>query len=129
MASLNKVILIGNLGADPEMRFTADGKAITTFRLAVNRSYQDGSGKKVDNTEWVSVIAWEKLAEVAAQYLEKGRQAYVEGRLQTRSWEKDGQKHYRTEVVASSILFLGGGNGRGRGEDIAEEDEDELPFE
>ena len=100
--SLNQVHLIGNLGADPELRFTANGTAMTTFRLAVTY----GFGEK-QTTEWVSVVTWEKLAERVNQYLTKGSKAYVEGRLQTRSWDdKDGQKRYRTEVVANDVQFL-----------------------
>jgi len=107
MAGLNKVMLIGNLGTDPEMRYTANGNAVTTFRLAVGRTYTGSDGERKEETEWFSVVAWNKLAETVSQYLQKGRSAYVEGRLQTRSWEgQDGQTRYRTEVVANTIQFL-----------------------
>ena len=107
MAGLNKVMLIGNLGTDPEMRYTANGNAVTTFRMAVSRTYTGSDGERKEETEWFSVVAWNKLAETVSQYLQKGRSAFVEGRLQTRSWEgQDGQTRYRTEVVASTIQFL-----------------------
>lgn len=135
MASLNKVMVIGNLGAEPEMRYTANGTAVTTFSVAVNESWTDGAGEKRERTEWVSVVTWNKLAEICADHLAKGRQAYVEGRLQTRSWDgNDGVKHYRTEVVADRVLFLGGRDGGGaptppRARDDGEDIEpDDLPF-
>jgi single-strand DNA-binding protein len=107
MAGLNKVMLIGNVGTDPEMRYTANGNAVTTFRLACNRNYSGPDGERKEETEWFSVVTWNKLAETVSQFLQKGRRAYVEGRLQTRSWEgPDGQKRYRTEVIANTVLFL-----------------------
>jgi single-strand DNA-binding protein len=107
MAGLNKVMIIGNLGQDPEMRYTANGNAVTTFSVACNRSYGGADGERREETEWFNVVTWNKLAETCSQYLQKGRRAYVEGRLQTRSWEgQDGQKRYRTEVIASTVLFL-----------------------
>ncbi len=107
MAGLNKVMLIGNVGADPEMRYTANGSAVTTFRVACNRSYTGSDGERKEETEWFSVVTWNKLAETCSQFLQKGRRAYVEGRLQTRSWEgPDGQRRYRTEVIANTVLFL-----------------------
>lgn len=107
MAGLNKVMLIGNVGVDPEMRYTANGSAVTTFRLACSRTYTGQDGERKDETEWFSVVTWNKLAETCSQYLQKGRRAYVEGRLQTRSWEgPDGQRRYRTEVIANTVLFL-----------------------
>ena len=139
MASLNKVMLIGNLGKDPEMRYTANGKAVTTFTLACNRTYNSPDGERREETDWVDIVAWEKTAELCSQFLQKGRQAYVEGRLHTRSYEgQDGQKRYRTEVIASNVLFLGspgGGGGGGRAERFDEGgsgppvDPDDLPFE
>jgi single-strand DNA-binding protein len=118
MASLNKVMVIGNLGADPEMRYTANGNAVTTFNVATNESWTDGSGERRERTEWFSVVTWNRLAETCAQYLTKGRSVYVEGRLQTRSWEgQDGQKRYRTEVVAETVRFLGGRDSGGGGGD------------
>ena len=107
MAGLNKVMLIGNLGTDPEMRYTANGNAVTTFRVAVNRNYSGPDGERKEETEWFSVVTWNKLAETCSQFLQKGRRTYVEGRLQTRSWDgPDGQRHFRTEVIASTVLFL-----------------------
>lgn len=112
MAGLNKVMLIGNVGKDPEMRYTASGSAVTTFSLAVNRTFNSSEGERREETDWFEIVTWQKLAELCSQFLQKGRQAYVEGRLQTRSWEgQDGQKHYRTEVVAQTVLFLGSGPG------------------
>ncbi len=107
MAGLNKVMLIGNLGTDPEMRYTANGNAVTTFRLACSRNYAAQDGERKEETEWFSVVTWNKLAETCSQFLQKGRRAYVEGRLRTRSWEgPDGQRRYRTEVIANTVLFL-----------------------
>ena len=109
MASLNKVMIIGNLGSDPEMRFTPNGNPVTSFTVATNRVYNTSDGERKTETEWFNVVAWNKLAEQCNQFLQKGRLVYVEGRLRTRSWEgQDGQKHYRTEVIANRITFLGG---------------------
>lgn len=108
MASLNKVQIIGNLGSDPEMRFTANGQAVAKFRVACNRRYTTRDGEQREETEWVRVVCWTRLAELAGQYLSKGRQVYVEGRLQTSQWEdRDGNPRYTTEVIASDIQFLG----------------------
>ena len=108
MASLNKVMIIGNLGADPEMRYTANGSAVTTFNVATNRQYTTREGEQRDETEWFRVVAWNRLAEICSQYLSKGRQVFVEGRMQTRSWEgQDGQKRYTTELIAQEVQFLG----------------------
>ena len=105
---INKVTLVGNLGADVELRFTPDAKPVTDLRVATNRSYTNGGGDKVTETEWHRVVVWGKQAESCAKYLAKGRQVYVEGRLKTRSWEdKDGVKRFTTEIVASSVQFLG----------------------
>lgn len=125
MASLNKVMIIGNLGGEPEMKYTANGDAVTTFSVAANESWTGKDGDKQERTEWFSVVAWKRLAETCAQYLEKGRSVYVEGRLQTRSWEgQDGKKNYRTEVIADQVRFLGE-----RGEPSEQEvDTDSLPF-
>ena len=106
-SSLNKVMLIGNLGAEPEMRFTPSGNPVTTFRIAVNRVYNSSEGERKEETEWFSIVAWSRLAETCNQYLSKGQKVYVEGRLHTRNWDgQDGQKHYRTEVIASQVIFL-----------------------
>ncbi len=117
MAGLNKVMLIGNLGADPELRFTANGAAVANFRIACSRSYTDRDGQRQEVTEWVSIVAWQRLAELVGQYLSKGRPVYVEGRLQTRQWQdREGNNRYTTEVVANDIQFLGGRGGGGGGD-------------
>ncbi|MBX5480980.1 MAG: single-stranded DNA-binding protein [Myxococcaceae bacterium] len=113
---INKVILIGNLGNDPEIRFTQGGQAVANFRIATSESWTDkSSGQKQERTEWHRIVVWGKLAELCGQYLKKGRQCYVEGRLQTREWmDKDGRKQWTTEVVAQTVQFLGGrGDGAG----------------
>jgi single-strand DNA-binding protein len=105
--SLNKAMIIGNLGRDPEMRYTQNGQAVTQFTVAVNRNYKDSSGEWKEETEWFRVVAWAALAERTAEYLRKGRKVYVEGRLQTRTWEgQDGQKHYTTELIANTVTAL-----------------------
>jgi single-strand DNA-binding protein len=135
-ASLNKIMVIGNVGDDPTMRFTPSGKPTTTFRVATNRKYKDGQGQVREETEWFSVVCWGKLAELCNQYLQKGRLVYVEGRNKTRNWDgQDGQKHYRTEVVASTVSFLGKvGEGKVTAE-VSEPDDnggdidpDDIPF-
>jgi len=110
MASVNKVILIGNLGKDPELRFTQSGHAVCTLSMATNREYTKGE-EKVKETEWHRVVVWGKQAEAVGQYMTKGRSIYIEGRLQTRSWEADGITRYVTEVVAQVVQFLGNGGG------------------
>jgi len=107
MASLNKVMIIGNLGSEPEMRFTPNGSPVTSFRVATNRVYTTSEGERKQETEWFAVVAWNKLAEQCNQFLTKGRLVYAEGRLRTRTWEgQDGQKHYRTEIIANRVTFL-----------------------
>jgi len=109
MASVNKVILIGNLGADPEQKFTQNNTAVTNFRIATTDRWRDReSGEMRERTEWHRIVAWARLGEICAQYLRKGKQVYIEGRLQTRSWEdQDGNKRYSTEVVAQTMQMLG----------------------
>lgn len=124
--SVNKVILIGRLGQNPEVRYTPSGAAVANFSVATNESWTDKSGQKQERTEWHKVVVWGKLAELCSQYLTKGRQAYIEGRLQTRQWQdKDGQTKYTTEVQAQTVQFLGGGAGagaeRGRGDEMGQE--------
>jgi len=145
--SLNKAMIIGNLGKDPEMRYTPNGQAVTQFTVAVNRNYKDASGERKEETEWFRVVAWAALAERTAEYLRKGRKVYVEGRLQTRTWEgQDGQKHYTTELIASTVTGLDprpredgaqepagarparGAAPAGSSEDLGSSDLDELPF-
>lgn len=105
---LNKVMLIGNLGRDPEMRYTPSGKPVTSFSIASSRSWVSSDGERREETEWFNIVAWGTLAEICNQHLSKGQQVYVEGRLQTRSWEDDnGQRHFRTEVVANEMIILG----------------------
>ncbi len=118
MAGINKVILIGNLGRDPEVRFTPSGQAVANFSIATSESWTDkSSGQRQEKTEWHRIVVWGKQAENCGQYLKKGRQCYIEGRLQTREWtDKEGKKNYTTEVVANTVQFLGGGAG-GRAED------------
>ena len=116
MASVNKVILVGNLGADPETRYMPSGDAVTTIRLATTDRFKDKSGEKQERTEWHRVVFFGKLAEIAGEYLKKGRSVYVEGSLRTREWEKDGVKRYSTEIVANEMQMLGGrGEGGGGG--------------
>jgi len=124
---LNKVILIGNLGADPELRHTQSGQALARLRLATSENYTDKTGKQVEQTEWHTVIAWGKSAEIASKYLSKGRQIFVEGRLQTRKWkDKENNDRQTTEVVAQRILFLGG---RGDAQRAAPEETSFSPFD
>lgn len=104
---VNKVILIGNIGADPELRYTPSGTAVTNFNMATNETWTDSSGERQERTEWHRIVVWGRLAEICNQYLRKGSKVYIEGRLQTRSWEgQDGQKRYTTEVVARDMQML-----------------------
>lgn len=116
--SVNKVILVGRLGQNPEVRYTPSGAAVANFSVATNESWTDKSGQKQERTEWHKVVVWGKLAELCNQYLAKGRQVYLEGRLQTRQWQdKDGQTKYTTEVQAQTVQFLGAtGPGAERGQ-------------
>ena len=110
--SVNKVIIVGRLGQDPELKYTPSGAGVCNFSVATTESWADKSGQKQERTEWHRIVVWGKLAELCNQYLSKGRQAYIEGRLQTRSWEgKDGQKRYTTEINAATVQFLGGAAG------------------
>ena len=117
MASVNKVILIGNLGRDPELRYTKEGQGVANFTLATNERWRSKDGENHERTEWHRIVVWGKTAENCAQYLQKGRSCYVEGRLQTREWEdKEGNKRQTTEIVAQNVTFLGGrGEGAPRG--------------
>jgi len=138
---VNKVILIGNLGSDPELRSTPGGKSVASFTLATNESWNDKEGTRQERTEWHRIVVWGKLAEICSQYLRKGRQVYIEGRLTTRSWEdKQGNQRKTTEIVAQNMMMLGGRAG-GQGEAQGESDEtpefaaeavkvedDDLPF-
>ena len=127
---LNKVLIIGNLGRDPEMRYTPTGRPVTAFSVAVNRSWIASDGDRREDTEWFNVVAWGNLAEICKQHLHKGQSVYVEGRLQTRGWEdQEGKKHYRTEIVANEMIML---SDRREGDDqpdlISSGDEEEFPF-
>ena len=114
MRGVNKVILVGNLGRDPEVRYTREGTAVANLNLATTETWNDGSGQRQERTEWHRVVAWGKLAEIAKEYLGKGKQVYIEGRLQTRSWEdKEGVKRYTTEIKADQMVMLGGRGGDG----------------
>jgi single-strand DNA-binding protein len=133
--SLNKVMLIGNLGGDPELRYTSSGVAVANFNIATSMKWNDPDGNTQEKTEWHTIVAWRKLAEICGEYLKKGRRVYIEGRLQTRSWDdKNGVKHWKTEIVADDMIML---DGRGEATveptqpaeqpGVAEKDED-LPF-
>ena len=114
MASVNKVILVGNLGKDPEVRFMPNGEAVCNFSIATTDSWKDKSGAKQERTEWHNIVMYRKLAEIAGEYLKKGRPVYVEGRLQTRKWQtKEGQDRYTTEIIADQMQMLGGRDGGG----------------
>ena len=107
MAGLNKMTVIGNLGRDPEMRYTPNGRAVTSFTIAANLTYTSADGERQSDTEWFRVVAWNQLAELCNQYLSKGRRAYVEGRLRSDTWTgQDGQTRHTNEIVADRVLFL-----------------------
>ena len=139
MAGVNKVILIGNLGKDPELRYTPGGQAVASFSLATGEKWRDKDGNLQDRTEWHNIVVWGRMAENAKEYLSKGRPVYIEGRIQTRSWDdKDGNKRYTTEIVTQRMQFLGGRGDQGSAPDappaeapqpadLAGEDDD-LPF-
>ncbi len=134
MVSLNKVMIIGNVGGDPEMRFTPAGHPVTSFSVATNRTINTQQGEPKKETEWFNVVAWDKLAEQCNQLLAKGRLVYVEGRLQTRTWDgQDGQKHYKTEVIANRVMPLdkrpaAAGETATRAEGLGEISPDDIPF-
>lgn len=133
---LNKVMVIGHLGKDPEMRYTPSGRPVTTFTMAVSRSWNSADGERHSETEWFNIVAWGNLAEICKQYLTKGQQVYVEGRLQTRRWDdKEGQKHTSVEIVANEMMMLGERHEAAQGtEEQATSEgepaagEDEFPF-
>ena len=140
--SVNKVILIGNLGKDPELRYAPSGSAVTNFSLATSEQWKDQEGNPQERTSWHNIVMWGKLAEIAAEYLKKGRKVYIEGRLQYRDYEgKDGNKRYVTEIVASDLVMLGSRADGGSGQETGEKEEplqgqpptvsegkDDLPF-
>jgi single-strand DNA-binding protein len=109
--SLNKVLLLGNLGRDPEVRYTASGKAVATFTIATSQRWKDQDGNDQERTEWHRVVAWGRLGEVCGEYLSKGKQVFIEGRIQSREWEdQDGNKRTTVEIIANDMIMLGGGN-------------------
>ena len=144
MAGINKVILVGNLGRDPEIRYFQDGTAVANFTIATSESWTDKqSGEKKERTEWHRIVAFRRLAEICGEYLSKGRQVYIEGKLQTREWEdKDGNRRFTTEIVAQTMQMLGAreGGGGNRGDDYYQppggtaprpgeaDTEDDIPF-
>jgi single-strand DNA-binding protein len=136
MASLNKVFLIGNLGADPEVRFTPGGSAVANFRIATTETWNDkNTGERQERTEWHRIVVWGKQGENCGEFLKKGRPVHIEGKIQTREWEdKEGQKRFTTEIVADRVTFLGsrgegGGGGRaGQNDDPPPLDDSDIPF-
>ena len=142
MAGINKAILIGRLGSDPEVRYTPSGVAVANFSIATSEEWKDrDTGEKKERTEWHRIVAWRRLGEICGEYLSKGKQVYVEGRIQTRSWDdRDGNKRYTTEIVATDVQFLGSrddaGAGRPQGSTAGDFpgppgpgfDDDDIPF-
>ena len=143
MAAVNKAIILGNLGRDPEVRFTQSGRAVANFTVATTDTWFDQENGRQERTDWHNIVVWGKQAETCGQYLSKGRQVYVEGRIQTRSYDdRDGNKRYVTEIVAQRVQFLGGGGGEGRSSGQSESgggasggyeappipDDDDVPF-
>ena len=123
---INKVIVVGNVGKEPEMRFTPNGNAVTSFSVATNESFTDSAGERQKRTEWFNVVTWNKLAENCNQYIVKGSLVYVEGKLQTRKWQdKEGAYHYRTELIASTVRFLSRKEESGEAPETEPED---IPF-
>jgi single-strand DNA-binding protein len=127
---LNKIMIIGNLGRDPEMRYTPSGKPVTTFSVATSRTWSTSDGEKREETEWFNVVAWSSLAEICKQYLTKGQQVYIEGRLQTRHWDdQEGNKHTSVEIVANEMIILSERREAGDGSTESEtSEEEEFPF-
>lgn len=136
MSSLNKAIIMGNLGRDPEVRFTTSGQAVCNFSVATSRRWTDGQGQKQEKTEWHNIVVWGKTAENCGKYLAKGRTVLIEGEIQTRSWDdKDGNKKYTTEIVARDVQFIGGGGGQAKSEEPVQAElpgtadtGDDIPF-
>ncbi len=138
MSGVNKVILIGRLGRDPEVRYTPSGTAVANFSIATSEQWSNKDGEKQERTEWHRIVAWKRLGEICGEYLHKGSQIYIEGRLQTRAWEdRDGNKRYTTEVIAQNMQMLGSADKEGRAETVDESfpveepitvPEDDIPF-
>lgn len=136
---INKVILVGNLGADPEIRYTPSGTAVANFRIATSETRTNKEGQKETKTEWHRIVTFGKLAEICGEYLAKGKQVYIEGKIQTRAWDdRDGNKKYTTEIIANQMQMLGsakdsavaagGGSGGGGEDEIPPSDIDDVPF-
>jgi single-strand DNA-binding protein len=129
---VNRVVLMGNLAADPELRYTPQGSAVANFRIAVNRAYRDAEGELKEDTQFFTVVSWGKTAELCTQYLNKGRGALVEGRLNVRDYEKEGERRWVTEVVANRVVFLGGPGEKGieaaAEVPVTEPPPDDVPF-
>jgi single-strand DNA-binding protein len=126
---LNKVMIIGRLGRDPEMRYTPSGRPVTTFSVATSRNWNTSDGEKRTETEWFNVVAWSSLAEICNQYLVKGQQVYIEGRLQSRNWEDEsGKRHSSVEIVANEMIMLGDRKSGNDTANDADTEEDEFPF-
>jgi single-strand DNA-binding protein len=139
MASVNKAILIGNLGKDPEIRYTPSGQAVASFSIATTRKWKDKEGQSQEQTDWHNIVVWGRMAELAKEYLAKGRSVYIEGRIQNRSYDdKEGNKRYISEVVATTMQFLGGRSDHAGGQQASQApppeqppditDDDDLPF-
>jgi single-strand DNA-binding protein len=129
MASVNKVILVGNLGSDPEVRYTPSGRAVANFSLATTERFTNKEGEKEERTEWHKIVAWARLGEICGEYLTKGSKVYIEGRLQTRNWEdRDGNKRYTTEIVAQAMQMLGGSKKGGEVTSVEESHPSEEPI-
>lgn len=138
MASINKVILIGNLGAEPEVRYTPSGRPVANFRIATTENWTNKDGGREERTEWHRIVAWGRLGEICGEYLHKGKQVYIEGKLQTRSWEdREGNKRYTTEIIAQTMKMLGPAGKEGRAstpderypvEEPVTVPEDDIPF-
>lgn len=125
MRGLNKVLIIGQLGRDPELRYTPGGKAVTSFAVETRRAWVTPEGERREDSEWFNVVAWGSLAEICKQHLTRGQQVYIEGRLQTRGWEDaDGKRHYRTEIVANEMILLGERRAHTAHDDFNQYDED-----
>jgi len=138
MSGVNKVILVGRLGRDPEVRYTPSGTAVANFSIATSEQWNNKDGEKQERTEWHKIVAWRRLGEICGEYLHKGSQIYIEGRLQTRDWEdRDGNKRYTTEVIAQNMQMLGSADKGGKAETTGERfpveepitvPEDDIPF-
>jgi single-strand DNA-binding protein len=127
MSGVNKAIIIGRLGGDPDIKYTPSGDAVANFSIATSEEWKDkDTGEKKERTEWHRIVAWRRLGEICGEYLSKGSQVYIEGRIQTRSWEQDGNKKYMTEIVATNVQFLDSKKAKSDGPPLP--DDDDIPF-